>query len=59
MSGKTDMDRIGLFSEVGYVSVGDKYPLVDPSFKPFNEAAYKKAQMLSGPTKKKYVLNFE
>ena len=59
MSGKTDMDRIGLFSEVGYVSVGDKYPLVDPSFKPFNEAAYKKAQMLSCSTKKRYVLNFE
>lgn len=23
--GKTDMERIGLFSEMGYVTVGDKY----------------------------------
>ena len=53
MSGKTDMDRIGLFSEVGYVGLGDKYPQVDPSFKPFNESAYKKAQMMTSSTKKK------
>jgi len=27
-TGKSDMDRIGLFSEMGYVSIGDKYPKV-------------------------------
>lgn len=24
-SGKTDMERIGLFQEMGYVSIGDRY----------------------------------
>ena len=23
--GKTDMDRVGLFKEMGYISIGDKY----------------------------------
>jgi len=26
--GKTDMERLGLFSEVGYTTLGDKYPKV-------------------------------
>ena len=26
--GKTDMERVGLFSEVGYTTIGDKYPKV-------------------------------
>jgi len=26
--GKTDMERIGLFSEMGYTTIGDKYPKV-------------------------------
>ena len=26
--GKSDMDRVGLFSEVGYATIGDKYPNV-------------------------------
>ena len=29
--GKTDMERIGLFSEVGYTTIGDKYPKVHVS----------------------------
>ena len=26
--GKNDMERVGLFSEVGYTTIGDKYPAV-------------------------------
>ena len=26
--GKSDMERIGLFSEMGYTTLGDKYPKV-------------------------------
>ncbi|XP_075466315.1 cilia-and flagella-associated protein 96 [Ascaphus truei] len=47
--GKTDMDRIGLFSELGYISIGDKY--VSAGSKPFNEAASKDKQMLPGGAK--------
>ncbi|XP_053515947.1 UPF0602 protein C4orf47 homolog isoform X2 [Artibeus jamaicensis] len=47
--GKTDMERIGLFSEMGYVTVGDKY--VSPFNRPFNEAASRKRQMLPGGSK--------
>ena len=25
--GKTDMERVGLFQEMGYVSIGDKYTM--------------------------------
>ncbi|XP_036022396.1 UPF0602 protein C4orf47 homolog isoform X2 [Onychomys torridus] len=48
-TGKTDMERIGLFSEMEYVTVGDKY--VSPFNRPFNEAASKKRQMLPGGSK--------
>ncbi|KAM4810573.1 cilia-and flagella-associated protein 96 isoform 2-T3 [Rhinophrynus dorsalis] len=47
--GKTDMERIGLFSELGYISIGDKY--VPPSSKPFNEAASKNRQIIPGGSK--------
>ncbi|XP_003469234.1 cilia-and flagella-associated protein 96 [Cavia porcellus] len=47
--GKTDMERIGLFSEMGYTTIGDKY--VSPFNRPFNEAASKNRQMLPGGTK--------
>ena len=50
-SGKTDMERIGLFSEMGYISLGDRYPKVDPKSKGFNEAAGKGKQMLPGGSK--------
>ncbi|KAL4618247.1 hypothetical protein GN956_G20683 [Arapaima gigas] len=49
--GKTDLERIGLFKEMGYISVGDKY--VPLAYRPFNESAYKSKQMLSGVPKKK------
>ncbi|XP_028932197.1 UPF0602 protein C4orf47 homolog isoform X1 [Ornithorhynchus anatinus] len=47
--GKSDMDRIGLFSEMEYITVGDRY--VSHYNRPFNEAASKKKQMLPGGTK--------
>ena len=31
-TGKSDMDRIGLFSEMGYISLGDKYPRTHVDF---------------------------
>ncbi|XP_039273490.1 cilia-and flagella-associated protein 96-like [Styela clava] len=54
--GKTDMERIGLFSEVGYTTIGDKYPKVDPNSRPFNEAAYKNKHMLPGGSKTRSAL---
>jgi len=54
--GKTDMERVGLFSEVGYTTIGDKYPKVDPSSRPFNTEAYKKKQMLPGGSKTRSAL---
>nr|XP_044998241.1 UPF0602 protein C4orf47 homolog isoform X2 [Jaculus jaculus] len=47
--GKTDMERIGLFSEMEYITVGDKY--VSPFNRPFNEDANKNRQMFPGGTK--------
>ncbi|NXP77401.1 CD047 protein, partial [Ramphastos sulfuratus] len=46
---KSDMERIGLFSEMGYVTIGDKY--VPRYMRPFNEAASKNRQMLTRGTK--------
>lgn len=45
-------ERLGLFSEPKYVTVGDKYKSVNPN-KPFNEGAYKKKQMMTTVTKSK------
>ncbi|XP_078413764.1 cilia-and flagella-associated protein 96 [Cetorhinus maximus] len=50
-SGKTDMERVGLFQEMSYVTVQDPY--VDAMPKPFNEEAYKGKQMLLEGTKLK------
>ncbi|XP_004579063.2 UPF0602 protein C4orf47 homolog [Ochotona princeps] len=47
--GKTDMERIGLFSEMEYITVGDKY--VSQFNRPFNEAASKNRQILPGGSK--------
>ncbi|KAM6075624.1 cilia-and flagella-associated protein 96-like [Chlamydotis macqueenii] len=49
VEGKSDMERIGLFREMDYVSIGDKY--VSHYMRPFNEAAGKNRQMLPGGTK--------
>ncbi|KAG9347003.1 hypothetical protein JZ751_005930 [Albula glossodonta] len=49
--GKTDMDRVGLFKEMGYITIGDKYtPNIN---RPFNESAHKSKQMISSGLKKK------
>ncbi|KAM4815350.1 cilia-and flagella-associated protein 96-like isoform 3-T4 [Thomomys bottae] len=47
--GKTDMERVGLFSEMEYISVGDKY--ISPYNRAFNEDATKNRQMLPGGSK--------
>jgi len=47
--GKSDMDRVGLFSEMQYVTIGDKYK--QPGSGSFNEAAGKGKQMLPGGSK--------
>ncbi|XP_025939838.1 UPF0602 protein C4orf47 homolog isoform X2 [Apteryx rowi] len=47
--GKSDMERIGLFSEMGYITIGDRY--VSHYMRHFNEAASKNRQMLPGGTK--------
>ncbi|XP_078534992.1 cilia-and flagella-associated protein 96 [Lissotriton helveticus] len=52
--GKTDMERIGLFSEMGYISIGDTY--VTTFNRPFNEAASKNRQMIPGGSKMKSAL---
>uniref|UniRef100_A0A8D0H713 Cilia-and flagella-associated protein 96 n=1 Tax=Sphenodon punctatus TaxID=8508 RepID=A0A8D0H713_SPHPU len=52
--GKTDMERIGLFSEMEYVTIGDKY--ASQFSRPFNEAASKNKQMLLGGSKEKSAL---
>ncbi|NXX18163.1 CD047 protein, partial [Podargus strigoides] len=46
---KSDMEKIGLFSEMSYVTIGDRY--VSHYMRPFNEAASKNKQMLAAGTK--------
>ena len=51
MTAKTDMDRLGLFKELGYTTIGDTYK--PPGSKPFNIAAGKGRQMMIGGSKVK------
>lgn len=51
---KSAQDRLGFFSEPGYVSVGDKFKDPNPD-KPFNTAAYKKSQMMTTISKSRVV----
>ena len=48
---KTDMERVGLFSEQGYTTISDPY--VPPTGKPYNDSASKGKQMLIGGSKSK------
>eukprot|EP00731_Ephydatia_muelleri_P004029 Em0002g205a len=48
---KTDLERIGLFSETGYTTIGDPY--VSTNSKPFNESASKGKQFITISTKPK------
>ncbi|XP_042348702.1 UPF0602 protein C4orf47 homolog [Plectropomus leopardus] len=51
---KTDMERLGVFKEMSYISVGDKY---NPSSnRPFNESAYRNRQMQAGVAKQRCAL---
>jgi len=49
--GKTDMERIGVFKEMGYISLGDRFPKMNPALRSFNEAAGTGKQMLPGGSK--------
>jgi len=49
--GKSDMERVGLFSEMEYHTIGDRYAGRDPASVPFNQSAYKKRQMIPGGSK--------
>merc|ERR1711931_10091 len=46
-NGKAAMERVGLFSEVGYISIGDRYKNAHPDSKPFNQNAFKGKQMMT------------
>lgn len=51
VAAKNDIQRIGLFSEVGYITIGDPYkPIID---RPFNDNAGRGKQMMSCCTKSK------
>lgn len=51
---KNDMDRIGLFQEMGYVTIGDKYKSANRMA--FNDASQKGKQMLPGGSKERSAL---
>ncbi|XP_067673317.1 cilia-and flagella-associated protein 96-like isoform X2 [Haliotis asinina] len=50
---KNDMDRVGLFQEMGYISIGDKYKTPGVQF---NVSASKGKQILPGGSKEKSAL---
>ncbi|KAM9356787.1 cilia-and flagella-associated protein 96 [Symphorus nematophorus] len=52
--GKSDMERLGVFKEMSYISVGDKYN--PPIHCPFNESAYRSRQMQAGIAKQQCAL---
>ncbi|XP_064644547.1 cilia-and flagella-associated protein 96-like [Lineus longissimus] len=52
--GKTDMERVGLFQEMTYHTIGDKYKR--PGSINFNEASSKGKQMLPGGSKSRSAL---
>lgn len=48
---KSDMDRVGIFQEMGYISIGDKYNSSNDA--QFNQSAGKGKQLMSGCSKSK------
>ncbi|XP_010753496.2 cilia-and flagella-associated protein 96 [Larimichthys crocea] len=54
MEGKNDMERLGVFKEMSYISVGDKY--IPHTNRPFNESAYRSRQMQAGIAKQRCAL---
>ncbi|XP_033949372.1 cilia-and flagella-associated protein 96 [Pseudochaenichthys georgianus] len=53
---KNDMERLGVFKEMSYISVGDKYTVTPPHNRPFNESAHHSRQMLAGVSKQRCAL---
>ncbi len=51
MTTKTDMDKLGIFKELGYTTIGDTYK--SQGSKPFNVSAGKGRQMVLGGSKVK------
>ncbi|XP_044061280.1 UPF0602 protein C4orf47 homolog isoform X1 [Siniperca chuatsi] len=51
---KSDMERLGVFKEMSYISVGDKY--APPTNPPFKESAYRSRQMQAGIAKQRCAL---
>ncbi|XP_069575020.1 cilia-and flagella-associated protein 96 [Brachyistius frenatus] len=52
--GKSDMERLGVFKEMSYISIGDKY--TPATCRPFNESAYRSRQMQMGVAKQRCAL---
>lgn len=46
VEGKSDMERLGIFKEMSYISIGDTYS--PPTNRPFNESAHRSRQMQAG-----------
>ncbi|XP_059202787.1 UPF0602 protein C4orf47 homolog [Centropristis striata] len=51
---KNDMERLGVFKEMSYISVGDKF--TPSTNRPFNESAYRSRQMQAGISKQRCAL---
>ncbi|KAG7518276.1 hypothetical protein JOB18_029824 [Solea senegalensis] len=47
--GKMDMERLGIFKEMSYISIGDKYTSL--TNRPFNVSAHRGRQMQAGTTR--------
>ncbi|XP_062282004.1 cilia-and flagella-associated protein 96 [Scomber scombrus] len=54
IEGKSDMERLGVFKEMSYISIGDKYNA--PTNRPFNESAYRSRQIQAGIAKQRCAL---
>lgn len=54
--GKNDMDRVGLFQEMGYITINDKYKRGFQESVSFNEGATKGKQLLPGGSKTRSAL---
>ncbi|XP_070693439.1 cilia-and flagella-associated protein 96 [Pempheris klunzingeri] len=52
--GKSDMERLGVFKEMSYISIGDKY--TPHTNRPFNESAHRSRQMQAGIAKQRCAL---
>ncbi|KAM9376174.1 cilia-and flagella-associated protein 96 [Pholidichthys leucotaenia] len=51
---KSDMERLGIFKEMSYITVGETY--APPTQRPFNRSAYRSRQMQAGVAKQRCAL---